>query len=51
MDATTSSFFFNDLFLFHVHWYFACMHVCVRVLDPLEVELQAVVSCYVGGGN
>jgi hypothetical protein len=29
----------------------ACMYVCVRMLDPLELELQTVVSCHVGAGN
>lgn len=32
--------FFKDLFLFHVRWYFACMYLCVRVPDTLELELQ-----------
>ena len=27
------------------------MNVCVRVLNPLELELQTVVSCHVGAGN
>lgn len=27
------------LFLFYAHWCFACMHICVRVIDPLELEL------------
>ena len=27
------------------------MQVYVRVLDPLEPELQTVVSCHVGDGN
>ena len=31
--------------------YFACIYVCVRMLDPLELELQTVVSCPVGAGN
>ena len=34
-----------------VHWCFACMFVCVRVLDPLELKLQALVSCHIGAGN
>jgi hypothetical protein len=25
--------YFNNLFLFYVHWCSACMYVCVRVLD------------------
>ena len=34
--------------LFYMNWCFACMYVCVRVLDPLELEIQTVVSCHVG---
>lgn len=26
-----------------MHWYIACIYVCARVLDPLELELQTVV--------
>jgi len=29
---------------------FDCMHVCVKVLDSLEPELQTVMSCHVGAG-
>jgi hypothetical protein len=32
-------------------WCFACMCVCVRVLDLLELELQALVSHHVDAGN
>lgn len=39
------------LFLFRVHWCFACVNVHVRVSDPLELELQTVVNHYVGAGN
>jgi hypothetical protein len=39
-------FFYDLLFLFYVHWY-----VCVKVSDPLELELQVVVSCHEGAGN
>jgi hypothetical protein len=28
------------LFLFYIHWCFGCIYVCVRVSDPLELELQ-----------
>lgn len=38
-------------FLFYVHWYFVCMYVCVRVSNPLELELQTLVSCHVGNRN
>lgn len=24
---------------FNVHWYLVCMYICMRVLDPLELEL------------
>ena len=36
-------------FIFCV-WVF-CMYICVRMLDPLELELQTGVSCHVGAGN
>ena len=51
---------FNHLFYFilfyFILFYFMCIgvlpvYVCVRVLDPLEVELQTVVSCHVDAGN
>jgi len=35
-------FFFQ--FLSYVHWCFACIYICVRGLDPLELESQAGVS-------
>lgn len=38
-------------FIFYVLSFFACLCVCVKVLDPLELELQTVVSCHVGAGN
>ena len=41
----------NDLSIFILHWSPAFMHVCVRVSDPLELELQTVVSCHVGARN
>ena len=44
-------FFFNGLFLFYMLWCFACMYVCARLSDPLELEIQTVVSCYVVVGN
>jgi hypothetical protein len=44
------SFFFN-LILFYVHWYFASMYICVRVLEYLELELQPVGNCHVSAGN
>jgi hypothetical protein len=35
---------------FHVCWCFACMYVCVRVLDPLKLGLQTALSCHVVAG-
>jgi hypothetical protein len=32
------------LFLFYVHWCFACMYVCVRMSDLLELELWIIVN-------
>jgi hypothetical protein len=37
--------------VWHVQWYFADMNVCVRMMNPLERELQTVVSCHVNAGN
>jgi hypothetical protein len=34
-----------------IDWCFACMYVCVRVSDSLDMELQTVVSCNVGARN
>ena len=45
-----------------IHECFACMHVCApsaclmsrdqkRALDPLELQLQALVSCHVDARN
>ena len=36
--------------IFCIFWCFASMYVCVKMLDPLELELQAVVNCHVGAG-
>jgi hypothetical protein len=38
------------LFFIYLHWCFACMYVCVRESNHLELEFQTVVSCYVGAG-
>lgn len=43
--------FLCHLFLFHVHSRFRYMYVCVKVLNPLKLELQAVTSSHVGAGN
>lgn len=29
---------------FYVHWCFACLYVCIRVSEALELELQTGVS-------
>jgi hypothetical protein len=34
-----------------VYWCFACMYVRVRMLDPLELELQSGVNCPMGARN
>lgn len=47
-----SPFYFLDYFYFmSIDWYFSYMYVLVRVLDPLELDLQTIMSCYVGAGN
>lgn len=33
---------------FIMHWCFACIYICVRVSDILELESQAVLSCHAG---
>jgi hypothetical protein len=38
------------LFLFRMDWRFVCMHICMRVSEPLELELQIAMGCYVGAG-
>jgi len=43
--------YFNDIFLFYVHRYFVCIHVCVRVSDPLEPKLHLWASCGCWGLN
>jgi hypothetical protein len=50
-SETFSFLFSNDLLLFYVHQCFAYLYLCVRVLDPLELELQTLVSCHAEGGN
>jgi hypothetical protein len=39
------------LFLFHVHRCFACVYVCMRVSDALELQLYIAVIHSVAGGN
>ena len=41
-------FFQRFIYLFYVHWCFACIYVYGRVSGPLELELQTVVSCHCG---
>jgi hypothetical protein len=50
INAVLKVFFVVVLFLTFM-WSFACMYVCVRIPDPLELELQTVVSCHVDSGN
>jgi hypothetical protein len=38
-------------FVFYVHWCSACMSVCMRMSEPLQVELQTVVRYHVGAGS
>jgi hypothetical protein len=39
------------LLLFYARRCFVCMFICVSVLDPVELELQTVMSCHVGAEN
>lgn len=39
------------LSVFYVHWCFTHMYVSVRALDPLQQELQTVMSFHVGAEN
>ena len=48
---SATPFFFPNLFLFIVHWCLLAHAICVKVSDPLELELQTGVSCHVGAGN
>jgi hypothetical protein len=41
---------FKYEFLLHVIS-FTCIYVCVKVLDPLELELYSVASCHIDAGN
>lgn len=51
-SQTHSMCHFNHFFSFqlslYVHWCFVCMYVRVRLLDPLDQELQTFVSCSAG---
>lgn len=45
-------FFFQRLSIcFYMHWCSARMYICERVTDPLEQDLQTIVSCCVNAGN
>lgn len=37
--------------LFMRNWRLACVNVCVRMFDPLELELRTGVSHHVGAGE
>lgn len=39
------------LFLSYMYWCFVCMYFCLRISDPLELELQTVLNCHVVAGN
>lgn len=47
----SGTFLIKYSFLFYLHWHFDCVHVCMRVLETLEPELQIVLSCRVGASN
>ena len=34
------TFFMVYLFLSYVYWCFTCMYACMKVLEPLELEIQ-----------
>jgi hypothetical protein len=48
MEALACCYSLLILSYFYVHWCFACTNVCVRVLGPMELELQTAVSCPCG---
>jgi hypothetical protein len=49
--ATTAPHLLTFFKICFISWCFACMYVCMRVSDPLELESQTGVSCHVGAGN
>ena len=53
--ARASALFFFFKIIFSVHCMNAqnvfCVYVCMRMLDPLELKLETIVSCHVGAGN
>ena len=51
MYLSQGNFFFTIFDLFYMRWCFAFMYVCLKVLDPLEMDIQIVVSCHMGTGN
>ena len=34
-----------------IYLFFCALMLCLHVPDPLELELQTIVSCHVGAGN
>jgi hypothetical protein len=46
-----STFSDDDSFFLTKWFFFFYMHVCVKVSDLLGLELQAMMTCYVGAGN
>ena len=51
MYLSKGTFFFTIFDLISVLWCFAYMYVFLKVLDPLEKDLQIVVSCHMGTRN
>lgn len=43
--------FYKWFSLFYMHWCFACIHGCVRLSNPLGLELQTFESCHMCAGN
>lgn len=43
--------FFLKKYLFYVNLHFTCMHVCMRVPDPLELKFQTIVIWHMCSGN
>lgn len=44
-------FFLIIYFYFICSGVFACVYVCVKLLGPLDLELQTVVSCHMDAGT
>jgi hypothetical protein len=44
-------FFFFKIYFYFKYICFSCIYACAKILDPLELKLQAVVNCHMGAGN